>query len=125
MEIVRRMFAAWASGDRDAARATYDPHAVMLLPVVDSRVSYGLSEIELAVESWRRSWDGWRIDLDETLDAGDHVVVIGRQHGVGKDTGAEVMLPTAMVFSLRNSKIIRGEAFDSRDEALEAAGLSK
>ena len=65
------------------------------------------------------------MDIEETIDAGDNVVVTIRQHGVGKDTGAEVELLTHGVFSLRNSKIIRAEFFESKVEALEAAGLSE
>ena len=121
--IVREMINSWMADDRDAARAAYDPHVVMILPVIDSRVSYGLAEMEKGITSWRASWESWRLEIDEIIDAGDHVVVIGRQRGFGKETGAEVELPTAIVYSLRNSTIIRGEAFDSRAEALEAAGL--
>jgi ketosteroid isomerase-like protein len=65
------------------------------------------------------------MDIEEAIDAGDIVVVTIRQHGVGKDTGAEVELLTHGVFSLRNSKIIRAEFFESKADALEAAGLSE
>ena len=56
-----------------------------------------------------------------TVDAANAI----RQHGVGKHTGAEVELVGHGVFSLRNSKIIRAEFFESKAEALEAAGLQE
>jgi hypothetical protein len=51
------------------------------------------------------------------------VVVTIRQHGVGKETGALVELVAYGVFNLRSAKIIRVEFFDSKQAALEAAGL--
>jgi ketosteroid isomerase-like protein len=117
------MIRAWASGDRESARAAYDANAVMIRPVIDARVLYGLAAIEAANEAWRRSWADYRVTVEETIDAGDNVVVTIRQHGIGTDTGAEVELLTFGVFILRHSKIIRAEFFDSKADALEAAGL--
>ena len=65
---------------------------MMILPVIDSNVLVGLPAIERAVESWRKSWGTWRFDIDELIDAGDHVVVIGHQRAEGKESGAEVEL---------------------------------
>jgi ketosteroid isomerase-like protein len=123
VEIVRGSLDSWASGDGEAARAAYDSHAVMIRPVIDARILHGLPAIEAANEAWRRSWEDFRMEIEETIDAGDNVIVSIRQHGVGKDTGAEVELVSHGVFSLRNSKIIRAEFFESKSEALEAAGL--
>jgi ketosteroid isomerase-like protein len=122
VEIVVRMLRAWAKGERESAREAYHPQ-VMIRPVIDSRVTHGLSAMEEANEAWRHSWEDFRMDIEEAFDLRDSVVAIIRQHGVGKDTGAEVALLTYGVFSLRNSKIIRAEFFDSKTAALEAAGL--
>jgi ketosteroid isomerase-like protein len=125
VEIVVRMLRAWAKGERESAREAYHPQVVMIRPVIDSRVTHGLSAMEEANEAWRRSWQDYRMEFEEAFDAGDSVVAIVRQYGVGKDTGAEVELLTYGVFSLRNSKIIRVEFFATKTEALEAAGLSE
>jgi ketosteroid isomerase-like protein len=125
VEVVIGMLRAWARGERESAREAYHPDVVMIRPVIDSRVTHGLSAMEEANEAWRRSWEDYRMDIEEAFDAGDSVVAIIRQRGVGKDTGAEVELLTYGVFSLRNSKIIRVEFFDSKTAALEAAGLSE
>jgi ketosteroid isomerase-like protein len=125
VEIVVRMLRAWGKGERESAREAYHADVVMIRPIIDSRVTHGLSAMEEANEAWRRSWEDFRLDIEEAFDAGDSVVAIVRQHGVGKDTGAEVELLTYGVFKLRNSKIIRAEFFDSKTAALEAAGLSE
>ena len=101
VEIVLRMLRAWANGEREAARGAFDPHVVCLLPAFDITVSYGIPAMERAVEAWRSSWDDWHTELEEAIDAGDHVVVINRQRGTGKESRAEVAFVTNGVFSLR------------------------
>jgi ketosteroid isomerase-like protein len=125
VEIVVGLIKAWMSGDRDAARAAWDPDAVVILPVVDSNVLVGLPKIERALESWRNAWGSWRFNVEEVIDAGEHVLIIGRQRAEGKESGAEVDLLSCGVWSLRNSKVIRAEFFGSKAEALRAAGLSE
>jgi ketosteroid isomerase-like protein len=122
---VRTAVEAWARGERDLARAAYDPHVVFIIPVLDVPVSYGLDETERALESWRRTFDEWRVEMDETIDGGDQVVLIQRQFGTGKESGVPVEFPSAGVYTLRGGKIVRVEYFLTREEALEAAGLSK
>jgi ketosteroid isomerase-like protein len=125
VEIVTAMLAAWAAGDREAARTAWDPDVVWSMPVVDSRVAHGLKATERAIEAWRRSWDEWRLEVDEVSDAGDHVILAGRQIGIGRGSGAEVELRLFGVFSLRNRMIIRAQFFNTRAEADEAAGVSE
>jgi ketosteroid isomerase-like protein len=123
-EVVVRMIEAWARGDRESARATYDPDAVMILPVIDTPMMHGMVAIERGLELWRRSWEGYETEVEEVIPAEDGVLVVVRQHGIGKDTGAKVELLSYGVHTLRDSRIIRAEWFGDRDEALEAAGLS-
>lgn len=119
-----RMVKAWGRGDRESARAAYDPRAVLIQPVIDTPVMHGIDAIERGVESWRRSWENYEIQVEELIDAGETVLVAVRQRGVGKDTGVKVELVGYGVHTLRNSKIIRAEWFNDRDKAFEATGLS-
>jgi ketosteroid isomerase-like protein len=123
VEIVRRMHDAWAQGDRDAARAAYDENVVFIFRAVDAPVSHGVAAMERALERWRRTWDEYSVEIDELIDAGDHVVVVTRQHGRGKGSGVEVEHTSVIVYTLLGSKIVRGESFDTKEQALEAAGL--
>jgi ketosteroid isomerase-like protein len=59
------------------------------------------------------------------IDGGDHVIVISHQEGVGRESRVPVEFLTASVYTVRGSKIVRAEVFDSREEALEAVGLTQ
>jgi ketosteroid isomerase-like protein len=84
---------------------------------------HGLAAIEAGIEGWRRNWEDFSLGIGEAIDAGEHVVVATRQRGVGKTTGAAVELVSYGAVTLRNSKIVRAEFFDTKAEALEAVGL--
>ena len=125
VEIVCGMLAAWAGGEREAARGAFDPYVLLIAPAPDVPVMHGVEAMERALQEWRRTFDEWQMEVEETIDGGDHVIVISRQWGTGRGSGAPVEFRNASVYSLRNSKIIRAEVFNSKQEALEAAGLSE
>lgn len=69
-------------------------------------------------EFWEASW----IEIEETLSAGDHVVVPHTTHIRGRD-GIEAKARTTWVFTVRDGEIERACLYQERQEALEAAGL--
>jgi ketosteroid isomerase-like protein len=60
----------------------------------------------------------------EFLDAGDSVIVFFRMRTKGRGSGVEVERQDAIVFKLRNGRIVRVDYYNDRKQALEAAGLS-
>jgi ketosteroid isomerase-like protein len=62
----------------------------------------------------------------ELIDAGeDQVVAVLRIMGRAKLSGVETDLTYAALYTIRDGKIARGREYWTRDEALEAAGLSE
>ena len=62
----------------------------------------------------------------EFIDAGeDQVVVVERFGGRAKISGVETEQTEAVVSTIRDGKIARCREFMTRDEALDAAGLSE
>lgn len=51
------------------------------------------------------------VTLERCVDAGDHVVAIGRSHGTVNGSGAPFDVPIAHVWTLRDGKIVRVEYF--------------
>jgi hypothetical protein len=78
-----------------------------------------------ALRDWPSQWEEYRIELREAtaLDQGQ-VLAMTRQVGRGKGSGVEVEAEFAFVFTVRQGKLRRWQMFTSREEALEAAGLS-
>ena len=66
-----------------------------------------------------------RVEINESIDAGDRVVVSVTTRGIGKRSGAETSWVTWQVWTIRDGKAVNGEGSMSRGEALEAAGLEE
>jgi ketosteroid isomerase-like protein len=124
VEIVRNAVERFnATGELSPETATTDVawHDPPDFP--DAKVHFGLEGVIEALGAWANAWSEWEIELDEYLDAGDRVLVRGKQRGRGKDTGAWVDQPLCLVYLLRDAKVVEVRAFFDNDQALEAAGL--
>jgi ketosteroid isomerase-like protein len=63
---------------------------------------------------------------EEFTDLGTHrVLVVGLFQGRGRSSDVEVSLPVASVYEIRDGMVASVRDYGSRDEALEAAGLSE
>jgi ketosteroid isomerase-like protein len=83
-----------------------------------------------AVGEWFGDWfrqfaPDYRFEVEETRDLGDRVFLVATHHGRGRVSGAPVSDSTAYLYTVRGGKVSRVEAWDDREEALEAAGLSE
>jgi ketosteroid isomerase-like protein len=73
---------------------------------------------------WHEAWERIEYDFEDLIDAsGDRVISVVTRRGRGRASGAEVELPLALVWTIRNEKVVRVVWFPSREEALEAVGL--
>ena len=91
----------------------------------DARIHVGMEGVFEALSVWANAWSEWRIELDDFVDAGERVLVRGKQWGRGKDTGMPVEQPLCLVYLLRHGKVVEVRAFFDEHQALEAAGLSE
>jgi uncharacterized protein len=115
VEIVKRSYEAFARDDMDGVLGDMDPdiewHQAQGLP--HGGYYRGLDEVKRNIfdpldSEW---WDDFTATPDEFLDAGDHVVVLGRYRGVGKQTGRPLDVPFVHVWTLRGGKAIRFRQF--------------
>ena len=83
----------------------------------------GVDETNEWLSDWVDTFESWSIDIEEMVDAEDHVVAIVRQRGKAKHGGPEVEMRLAQVWTFRDGLAARMEMYDDRDEALEAVGL--
>jgi ketosteroid isomerase-like protein len=81
-----------------------------------------------AAVNWLTDWfsrfdPDYRMEVEESRDWGDRVLVVTNHRAKGRASGAPISEQTTQVMTLRDGKIIRQDFFSSLDEALEAAGL--
>ena len=74
---------------------------------------------------WLEPWATYHVRVDEVIDAGQRIMVLIRDRARRHDTEAEIELISGSVWEVRDGKIVRAEFCGSREEALEAAGLSE
>jgi len=75
------------------------------------------------LREWLSPWEEWRCEAEDYVASGDHVVVLTRYTGRGKESGVDVDTRGAHLWTLRDGKAVRLEVFSSRARALEAGGL--
>ena len=122
VEIVRRGFEAYQRGDLSAAVANHHPD-VVFNPAEEPPVA-GRDAVRAYIERWEEPWNEYEAEAEEFLDAGDRVVVTFHVRARGKASGAEVDARSYQVHTLREGQLVRMDEYMTRDEAIEAAGLS-
>jgi ketosteroid isomerase-like protein len=132
VEVVRQVIAGHRSDGLEAAReavpALWDPSCeyTRVTAAVDVQTYRGHDGIRRYLSDMADAWGEWRIEADEILDVNhDTVVATGRFLARGKDSGVPVEARLATMFVLSKGKVLRGQTYPSREEALEAVGLSE
>jgi ketosteroid isomerase-like protein len=74
---------------------------------------------------WTDTFDQWQTEVEEYIDAGEYVVVVGQAHATGRASGARVETYATWVWRVRDGMGIECREYRTREEALEAAGLSE
>jgi ketosteroid isomerase-like protein len=127
VEIVRQFAECWARSDWDGTAELVDPDVEQHSTVgglEEGRVLRGIDEIRRDYELVEETWDEHRIEMEKLFDAGDRVVVFQREYQRGRSSGVELEIEAAVIFDLRDGRIVRMQGYMDRGAALEAAGLS-
>jgi ketosteroid isomerase-like protein len=77
------------------------------------------------LDDWGAAWAEWSMEPEEFIDADEAVVIFFRMKTKGRGSGIEVERQDALVYKLRNGKIVRGDYYNDRVQALEAVGLAE
>ena len=101
-----------------------DMSSLPLLPDHPELIGGKQAALDLYRDFWG-TWDEYVLEPVEIIDAGqDRVVVVQDERGRGKGSGAPFERRRwAVIYTVREAKIVRVEHFRDRDQALEAAGL--
>ena len=85
----------------------------------------GREGVERYAADRSENWEELQSVAEEFRDLGDRVLVLGRQVGRGKGSGARVDAPLAVILDFRDDRIWRFRAYFDRAEGLRVAGVSE
>jgi ketosteroid isomerase-like protein len=118
------MWEAFLRGDPDAVKASFDPDVEWdgtNLP--DGTVVRGYAAAVDHVTRWAGTWETWKVELEEVIDAGeDRVVAFIRERG-RTTAGLEVNERHSELYVVRDRRIVYRKGFSEADQALVEAGL--
>jgi ketosteroid isomerase-like protein len=75
------------------------------------------------VDDWAAAWSEFSMEPEEFLDVGEQVVMFVRMKATGVSSGLPLERQDAMVFAVRDGKVVRLDYYNNRAEALKAVGL--
>jgi ketosteroid isomerase-like protein len=125
VEVVLRFIAAWSRRDWDEALKDVAPD----IEVDNSSntgewrgVHRGPDEVKRLFEKFVEPWESIRTEIDEIIEADNHVVTPGTAYFLGRD-GIEVTARQAFCWTFRDGQLTRVLISNELTDALEAAGL--
>jgi ketosteroid isomerase-like protein len=129
VEVVRRAFEAFAQGGLDSMSDFWadDIDYRAIEGALDDRgPMHGKDAVRAHWQDWLDTFDDLKAEPLELIDAADEqVVTVLRFGGRAKQSGVETDLTYANLYTIRDGKIARGREYWTKEQALEAAGLSE
>jgi ketosteroid isomerase-like protein len=125
VEVVRRMYDGWATGDLRAGAEDLDPHVVMVVrpAIPEFGVFVGTDGVRNYMHRLLQHWERVTFEAKHLQSVGDTVIAHVVQHSKGMASGVEGDIWFFQLFTFRGGKIVRMEVVGNRAEALEAVGL--
>ena len=126
VEIVRRIYEAWAQGDFRARIGDLDQHVVLVIrsDFPEFGVFLGLDGVRDYMRRFLEQWEQLTIQATDLRAVGDTVLarIVQPARAEQGDRGDNRYF---QLFTFRGQKIVRMESIMDEAEALEAVGLSE
>jgi ketosteroid isomerase-like protein len=120
-QLIRSLYERWAR--RENPDELYDPDIEWSMPHPGGQVK-GRDQVVAFLRSFMGAWEEHEMDLEEVRELpDDRVLVFFTERGRGRTSGVDTVAHPAALWTLREGKVVRFEAFGDRDEALRLAGL--
>lgn len=121
VELIRAGYEAWNRGDIDAVVSLANSDFEWVAPpdLVGARGGRGRDDFASYLRSFSEVWDDFRCEPQEFWSAGDTVLVLVRETGRGKLSGARVHHHLVHVWTFREGRAVRMEGHVERSDTLE------
>ena len=127
IERLKEAFERWNGGDRGIDFETIDPEIELHTPLSSTQGGpyRGHDGFRRWIVDIDEQFETWDLDAEEWLPLEDgRLLALGRIRAKGRGSGLELNQELAWLFTLRDGKVIRYEAFYNQDEGRRAAGLT-
>jgi ketosteroid isomerase-like protein len=123
VEIVREALEAFLRGDTERALELADPDIVSVRapPIPDPQTYRGTDGVLQMWADWTTDFDEFEMEALDYIERGDRVIVEIIQRAIGKASGAPVDGRFWFVFTVAAGRLIRMDAYLTKEQALEAA----
>src|ERR1700730_1822087 len=128
VELHRRFIEAFNAHDLEAFIAHFDPSAEFrsVFAAVGGAVYHGHDELPNYFRDLKDAWgDDIRIEPEAYFELGEHTLLYLLFHGRGRQSGAEVAMPVALMATWRDGLIVYMRSYTDREEALRDLGVSE
>jgi ketosteroid isomerase-like protein len=116
---------AWAARLADIDSFFMDDFEFVVRVPGEPVTGKGFEEFRAGFLDWIEPWDTYLPKIDEILDLGDRVVVLGRDRGRIRGSDGEIEGPRGLVlYHFKEGIVARVEYYFDRDEGLRAAGIT-
>jgi ketosteroid isomerase-like protein len=120
VDFLRRGYEALHRGDTEAfeamSRERLDPDFAFHSHWA-GRVFKGVAGTQEWMSDVRETWDDYDQEIEEIVDLGDDVLVVGRASARGAGSGVPVTQEFAVIWTFAGERAIRARSFPSRAEA--------
>ncbi len=127
VEIALAAVDAWNRGDREAWLVLWDEEAEFypLRAQLEGESYSGHDGLTRFLAEMTQDFEEVRFEIEETRDAGEQVVGVGRFRARGRASGVDLNVPLGVLTRIQRGKIVYTRLFSEPADALEAAGLSE
>jgi len=127
VEVVRRVYEAAEGRDAATVLSLYDTEVELDASRLGmfSKVFRGHDGLRELFAEWHDAWGEIEYSYEELIEAGEQVVAVVSRHARGRSSGLEVERRFALLWTLREGKVVQVVWFLDLADALEAAGLSE
>ena len=127
VEIALAAVDAWNRGDREAWLVLWDEEAEFypLRAQLEGESYSGHRGLTRFLAEMTQDFEEVRFEIEETRDAGEQVVGVGRFRARGRASGVDLNVPLGVLTRIQRGKIVYTRLFSEPADALEAAGLSE
>ena len=128
VEVVRKLWEAVNRRDVESFIVCLDPSFAFrsaIVGAVEGKVHRGHDGARSWLASSAESFEEITFEGTDYRDLGERVLALGLTRARGRGSSVELESPTGWLCTMRDGKVLRIDGFLSREEALEAAGMSE